>query len=246
MVALGVGAETVEIIDLQSINSTCAMFSRFPKKDNGAVGGLGPDEKPIVCGGGEAGDYSNECYFYVNKTWSSFPSMSERRYYSAISQSPYPDKSHFFLVTGGFSDIGYPSNTGEVLTQNGWLKVSVNLPTVMARHCVVLVNDTTVMLIGGRKSQDGFLKETYLFNSENEIWSEGPTLMSKRDSHTCAKIKKSRQSSQYSIIVAGGYNGGEMSSVEILEEGASEWAAKVSDMNTLVDSLCFNVLLCSK
>ena len=218
--------DTVEIIDLQSINSTCTLISKFPNSTYSAVGGLGPNERPIICDG----QFSNECYSYINKTWSAFPSMSIRRYFSAVSKSPYPDKSHFFLVTGGYSGDDY-FNTSEVLTPKGWQNLSTNLPTGMLQHCAVLINATTVMLIGGSTSHDSdasdyrYSKKTYLFNSENESWSEGPTLISGRNSHTCAKIKKSSQSSQYSIIVVGGYNGWSMSSVEILEEGASEWVA---------------------
>ena len=49
MVALGIPNQSlsetdkVEIIDLQSINSTCSMFSIFPKSTHLAAGGLGPD-----------------------------------------------------------------------------------------------------------------------------------------------------------------------------------------------------------
>jgi hypothetical protein len=48
-------------------------------------------------------------------------------------------------------------------------------------------------------------------------------LKHKRKLHSCGRIKKKRQSREFSIIVAGGYEGSYLSSVEILDTGSNEW-----------------------
>ncbi len=55
------------------------------------------------------------------------------------------------LVTGGqdgsFSDI----NSAEMLTEEGWKTNIPSLPVTIRYHCMVTVNSTTVMAIGGFK-----------------------------------------------------------------------------------------------
>ena len=74
------------------------------------------------------------------------------------------------------------------------------------------------MVIGGFNSST-----TFYFNTENEIWSEGPQLNNKRSSHSCGRIKKDSQSQDLSVIVAGGSDGSSLSSVEILDAGSNAW-----------------------
>ena len=79
-----------------------------------------------------------------------------------------------------------------------------------------------MLAIGGYRggSESG---RTFFFNTQNENWIEGPQLKYARLTHTCAMIKTSQQNKKLSVIVVGGFNDTFMSSVEILEEGSSEW-----------------------
>ena len=52
------------------------------------------------------------------------------------------------------------------------------------------------------------------------MWVAGPKLLAGRQLHRCGKLQKESGSSQESVIVAGGYG---RTSVEILDNGASEW-----------------------
>ena len=91
---------------------------------------------------------------------------------------------------------------------------------------MVLLNSTTAFLIGGRQEDTFFSPKTYLFNTDDNIqeWVQGPSLNFGREEHRCARIKKDSSSLKFSIIVVGGNNSRSyMSSVEILDEGASEW-----------------------
>ena len=216
----------VEIINLEDPTSTCTDLSSYPLHFVGAVSTVGPNENPIICGGNTLASSTKNCYIHEGTMWNSFPSMNEGRSFAAALPSPYPNKTHLLLVTGGLDDSGF-SNTGEVLTEDGWQYMSKLLPVTFNSHCAVLVNATTAFLIGGYQSNKDAAANTYFFNSENENWIEGPQLLTVRGDHSCARIKTDGKSSQYSVIVAGGSNSNEgtLSSVELLELGSSEWVA---------------------
>ena len=88
---------------------------------------------------------------------------------------------------------------------------------------MVKVNSSPLIFIGG--VQDGVEKsiKTHILDLTNQKWSDGPELKFVRLGHSCALIPTNSQSSGYSVIVVGGYNGNDMSSVEILDEGSNEW-----------------------
>jgi hypothetical protein len=87
---------------------------------------------------------------------------------------------------------------------------------------MVTINSTTVMAIGGYQN-DQYSGKTFYFTIGEESWTEGPELKNKRDFHSCGKIRRDKDSQEMSIIVAGGYDGSLLSSVEILHEGSNEW-----------------------
>jgi hypothetical protein len=128
------------------------------------------------------------------------------------------------LVTGGvdgsFSDL----NSAEMLTEEGWESNIPSLPVTIYYHCMVTVNSTTVMVIGGRQNGQNSGK-TFYFTFGEESWTEGPELKNKRFDHSCGKIRRDKESQEMSIIVAGGSDGffSYLSSVEILDEGSNEW-----------------------
>ncbi len=126
------------------------------------------------------------------------------------------------LVTGG-DDGSYSSlNSVEMLTEKGWESNIPSLPVTIWGHCMVTVNSTTVMVIGG--VQNGQISgKTFYFTFGEESWTEGPELKNKRRYHRCGKIRRNKESQEMSIIVAGGWDGSYLSSVEILDEGSSKW-----------------------
>jgi hypothetical protein len=87
---------------------------------------------------------------------------------------------------------------------------------------MVTVNSTTVMVIGGYQNEK-ISGKTFYFTFGEESWTEGPELKNKRVLLSCGKIRRNKDSQEMSIIVAGGYDGSYLSSVEILDEGSNEW-----------------------
>jgi hypothetical protein len=111
-----------------------------------------------------------------------------------------------------------------MLTEEGWESNIPFLPVTIGGHCMVTVNSTTVMVIGGGQNGQDYSGKTFYFTFGEESWTEGPELKNKRRYHSCGKIRRNKESQEMSIIVAGGSDGSSyLSSVEILHEGSNEW-----------------------
>ncbi len=211
--------DTCEVINLASSASTCKNPPNFPATVCRAIGGLGFKEKPILCGGYQNDAFSNKCYSLENNEWVSSASMNSVRAYAAASQL----KDGKLLVTGGYDASGSDTNSAEMLTEEGWESNIPSLPVTISFHCMVTVNSTTVMVIGGNQNGPYYSGKTFYFTFGEEIWNEGPELKNKRFDHNCGKIRRDKDSQELSIIVAGGYDDSYLSSVEILDEGSNEW-----------------------
>ena len=224
MVGVGIGNSgiltSIEIIDLGSSSTSCKDLSDFPRLVYAAIGGVAYKKNPIICGGMDS-KITRACSSFEDGVWNSFPSLSTLRGYAAASSSPFFNEDLF--VTGGYLDEDAYINTAEILTDAGWWQIAGAVPVKrIFSHCMVLLNSTTVLVIGG--IQDEYNSpNTYFFNTKSEEWVAGPKLLYGRDSHSCGKIKKDSQSNQESVIVVGGWNVPLMSSVEILDVGSNMW-----------------------
>ena len=124
------------------------------------------------------------------------------------------------LPSEGQNDL----STAEILTEKGWKKWFFSLPVKIRDHCLVLANSTTVLMIGGEQNDKRYSSDTYFFNSESEIWVEGPSLEIGREWHSCARIKSDKSSHLETVIVAGGSsNGNWLSTVEVLNQDSRGW-----------------------
>jgi N-acetylneuraminic acid mutarotase len=145
--------------------------------------------------------------------------MNSVRYYAAAAQL----QDGKLLVTGGKNGSAF-LNSAEMLTEEGWESNIPSLPVTIVYHCMVTVNSTTVMAIGGYGQNGQYSGKTFYFTFGEEYWTEGPELKNKRGWHSCGKIRRNKESQELSIIVAGGLGGSsKLSSVEILDEGSNEW-----------------------
>jgi hypothetical protein len=236
LVGLGGGkSKNMEIIDLESSSTICQNLPNFSAAMEVTFGGLGLNDEPVICGGQEyrVWQHSNKCFALADNEWIVSPSLRVPRAFAAVSPSPYPSRSQKFFVTGGLNDL-FNHNTAEVLTEQGWKTLPQSLPVTIFGHCSVLINSTTVMVIGGLQNKI-MSSKTFYFNTENEVWTEGPQLKNKRADLSCGRIRKNSQSQELSVIVAGGWNGAKiLSSVEILDLGSNEWR-KGSDLSFGID-----------
>ncbi len=214
----GYNTDTCEVINLASSASTCKNPPNFPARVHSAIGGLGFKGNPIICGGYQNNDRSNKCYSLENNQWVSLASMNSVRVYAASAQL----QDFKLLVTGGEDASDSDLNSAEMLTEEGWEINIPSLPVFISGHCMVTINSTTVMAIGGWQNSQHSGK-TFYFTFGEESWTEGPLLKNKRGYHSCGKIRRNKESQEMSIIVAGGEYGSLLSSVEILDVGSNEW-----------------------
>ena len=154
----------IEIIDLETSSTSCQDLPNFPRSVQNAIGGLIFDKHPIICGGFD-NTISRSCSSYKNGVWNLFPSMTKPRRFAAASPSPFSNGSLF--VTGGGYNEPYLS-TAEVLYDDGWQQLSASLPVTIFSHCMVLLNSTTVLIIGGTQGGSLYSSNTYFFNTVNE------------------------------------------------------------------------------
>ncbi len=214
----GDNTDTCEVINLAS-SASSGNPPNFLATVHKAIGGLGFKGNPILCGGYQNYTKSNKCYSLENNEWVSSPSMNSVRVQAATAQL----QDGKILATGGYDASGSNLNSAEMLTEEGWESNIPPLPVTIAHHCMVTVNSTTVMVIGGWQNRKQLSGKTFYFTFGKESWTEGPELKNKRAAHSCGKIRRNKESQEMSIIVAGGYYGGYFSSVEILDEGSNEW-----------------------
>ena len=220
MVAGGYRGTEVEIIDLETSSTVCTGIESFPELF-GAVGVLGPNQRPLICGGSQNGVTENKCFILENGHWQLFSLMNEKRTLVAIAPLPYLSDGFSAAVTGG-TNGNKSLNTFETLNQNLWHQSLIQMPQGVQQHCMVQINRTTIIVIGGGFNNT-FHNETYLFNSDNEQWTPGPTLQVARRGLSCARIKTKKDQPYYNIIAVGGYNGARLSTVEILDDVTGNW-----------------------
>ena len=206
--------DNCEVIDLASAETTCKDLPKLPVTVHAAIGGLGMDKNPIICGGIQNNATSNICYTLQNKEWISSDSMNSKRSFAASAQL----QDGKLLVTGGDSGSGN-LNSSEILTEEGWESKVPSLPDMIAWHCMVFLNSTSVMAIAGLGM------ETFYFTFGEESWTKGPELKHERLYHTCGRIRRDKDSKEMSIIFAGGSVGSPLSLVDILDDGSNEWRA---------------------
>jgi hypothetical protein len=212
--------DTCEVINLASSASTCKIPPNFPATVYKAIGGLGFKENPILCGGWQNDVRSNKCYSLENNEWVSSASMNSARGYAAAAQL----QDGNLLVTGGWDGSYSVLNSAEMLTEEGWESNIPSLPVTIYGHCMVTVNSTTVMAIGGYQNHQR-LGKTFYFTFGEESWTEGPELKNKKEGHSCGIIRRDKDSQEMSIIVAGGWDNVlyTIASVDILDKGSIEW-----------------------
>ena len=215
-------SNSVEIVDFLSTSTQCQNFPNFPRLTTVARGELDNNGNPIVCGGFPSDDKSstNQCETFLNGSWVSCQPMTESRTEFSFIKFPVVNDSVSLFLTGSYSPL---LDSAEFLVNGKWERWSVPLPVKIGSHCMVMLNSTAFILIGGKQDDEVFSKRSHIFDITNQKWSDGPKLLTARVAPNCARIPTNNQSSEYSIIVVGGFNGMDLSSVELLDEGSNEW-----------------------
>merc|ERR1712048_829000 len=119
----------------------------------------------ILCGGSIDGEgATSECQIFEKESSSwKMTKMSRRRYGPASAPL-----SGALWVTGGFDENDNGLSTSELIYPNGQVIPGPSLPSEMAYHCMVTLDNQNIMII----SQYGAVG---VYNPVNETFSGGPS-----------------------------------------------------------------------
>ena len=156
----------------------------IPEDLEDAVGAF-VDGKPIVCGG----IFTANCYNYDfdSQEWESSSPMDAK---IKGASSNMVDRSTWWVAGG--SDLSGSLSTS-VLYKNGSWSEGPRLPFATSNHCMVQVNSTHFLLLGG----DG-QSEAWFMNWPDQKWTQTTNMAGGRTGAACGKAGGDK------VVVGGG------------------------------------------
>ena len=211
----------MEVIDLSDSSSSCKDMPAAPiLVHEGTAGGLIQQDYLLICGGYTGGGL---CHSYEGRSWQATAVLKQAKFYLSFSPSPLSPNPHSLLIVGGRDSVGDISDLEQASTSYNWDQSLPRLPVTQAVGCMVKVNSTTVMVIGGYQNK-ACSDKTFYFSKNNKVWTEGPKLLIPRCCFGCARIRYDKSGYLFTVIVAaGGYSGTRLSSSEVLDLNTGKW-----------------------
>jgi hypothetical protein len=221
----GEGSKKLEIIDLEDPTNVCQLSfldDEYPFDGvSGASGGLLTNNTALICGGTATGtsDILDACFTITFNIIKVTANLYQPR--SKAASCSVVLNSTTLWVTGGWLEGTGLTESTEFVQLTGTTP-GPNLPLRVWNHCLVSLNDTTTLLIDSTESTNG---TCWYYNSDHEIWTEGPSLISGgRYSPSCALFKSPHHGHTDTVIFTGGYNGGNLVSTEFLKlDSGNSW-----------------------
>ena len=217
MVAGGGRDLPLEIIDLINSKLTSDIVVDENGSKLGATGGILQNQL-LICGGHDGRSYYNGTrnVSIIGMPSHGFEMMIPRNHTSSIVLNESK-----IWVTGGNCDFGgkytlhqqYYKST-EIISLDQPTVSGPDLPFTVWGHSMVLVDPTTIYLIGGFQNDDSSNKTWIIDPTNNFEIKAGPPLNFARLRHSCAKM---RIDGRIFLVVAAGFDDGPLDSVELLD-----------------------------
>ena len=219
----------VEVIDLTNPSKTCILSADFPYQLEYAVGGF-TSSGPMVCSGWYGNSRSADCYSLRSN--GQFVKISE-----LTMDTPRSDASSIvtedgkLMISGGWNG-GRLADTEIINVLESKTEDGFELPNGISDHCSVLINTTTVMVLGG---YDGLLtqKSTYFINLETLQVTDGPEMQEARRYFGCAVFEHNQHNF---VIAAGGFPSTDSTEFLQLEATRLRWSRGKTNLNNYLDS----------
>jgi hypothetical protein len=210
----------MEIIDLEDPTNVCqpSFLDNYQIwKVAGVSGGLLTNNNALICGG-LGFKRLDDCFSINAKGIRATAKLTHKISYAASVVW----NSTTLWLTGGYSDgTGYTKST-EFVQLTGTTP-GPDLPLGVSQHCLVSLNDTTVLLIGGYLSYSTRSSATFYYNTDQKTWTDGPPLKTGRAGHSCALFKSPKHGHTDTVIVTGG-SGEFLASTEVLNlDSSNSW-----------------------
>jgi hypothetical protein len=221
------GSRKIEVIDLEDPTNVCQspMLATYPYDEvQYASGGLLNTNTPLICGG---------------YRWSSHPSKRLDACFDTTDNAVLPKVTlahqrscaasvvlhgTTLWITGGILANHTLTRSTEFVELTGTIP-GPDLPIALKWHCLVTLNETTVLLIGGQSTDKmgPTSKATFYFNINDQTWTEGPGLIKGRYSHSCALFQSPQHANTDTVIIAGGSNKKAISTTEFFNMEKNAW-----------------------
>jgi hypothetical protein len=118
-------------------------------------------------------------------------------------------------VTGGLDMSKNKLATTEIVTLTG-SKFGPDLPYALYDHCMVKINEGTIMMTGGEHIY-GITNAVFNYDIESQTWTPGPDMISPRRVHACGIFNNI-------VVVSTGFDGSDLRSTEMLVlESSDQW-----------------------
>jgi hypothetical protein len=222
------GSNKMEIIDLSDPANVCqpSVLDEYPiDQVQGASGGLLSNDIALICGGSKESSPTtrlDDCFVINENVVEATIKLTQPRSNAASVVL----NGNTSWMTGGVLDENVKTKSTEFVELNA-TRPGPDLPVEVSFHCLVPLNDTTVLLIGGYQQGGPRSKDTFFYNIDHQTWTEGPKLLSGRSDHSCALFKSPQHGHTDTVIVTGGLNGNGQyqASTEFLNSDSKSWTS---------------------
>ena len=174
-----------------------------------ATGGILKNQ-PLICGGCESDNSSTSNVSIIGMPNHCFKMMIPRRNASSVVLN----ESKIWVTGGTIGTTLTVEMSTEIISLDQPPVPGPDLPFTVGDHSMVLVDRTTIYLIGGMQDQQTSNK-TWIIDPTNDFQIKvGSSLNISRSTHSCSKM---RIKGRLFLVVAGGWNNGALDSVELLD-----------------------------
>jgi hypothetical protein len=201
---VNLGSNKIEVIDLADPTNVChtSVLEDYPiDKLVAASGGLLSSNIGLICGGFATSMYQDRCFSFTDSSIEANVKLLQARQQAA---SVVINGGTTLWITGGKLSGGATTYSTELVELNG-TKSGRDMPLALRIHCLVSLDDETIILIGGTNGGIASMSSaTFYYNTENRTWTDGPSMITGRGGHSCALFKSAKHGR--TVIVAGGMN----------------------------------------
>jgi len=171
----------------------------------GATGQLLNGNIPIFCGGTHN---ECECYTFQNSSWEKTPDPAVCRKFPSSAILNLPDGKELLFLAGSPGRAKRRINSVETFDGTVWDNEQFDeLPEVLSGNCIVKVNSSVLLSIGGIDRNYTPTNSTYFFDAHINRWLSGPSINTPRTRLSCGLLKRTIPDSDKIaniVVIVGG------------------------------------------